>query len=62
VVEARSDAQPSTGQVNLNLDGANVEFLIADAVESARVTFIPRPGYGPAAETVAGQCQETVAF
>lgn len=62
-VGARSSAQPSgTGVVNLALTGASVIFLIADAVTSARVTFIPRPGFGPAADTVAGECQETVTF
>lgn len=60
-VALRSDAQPTgSAIVNLNLDGANVEFLIADAVTAADVVFIPRPGFGPDADTVAGQMQAPV--
>jgi hypothetical protein len=54
-IVARDDAQPLTAECRLNDDGANVEFLIADAVESARLTFIARPGFGPQADTVAAQ-------
>lgn len=61
-IVARGDAQPLTGECRLNLDGENVEFLIADAVTAARVTFIPRPGFGPADDTVAGQMDDTVNF
>lgn len=43
----------ATTQAALQPDGATVEFLIADAVTSARLTFIPMPGVGPTPESVA---------
>lgn len=61
-IVARDDAQPLTGECRLNDDGANVEFLIADAVTSARLTFIARPGFGPQRDTVAAQMDEVGAL
>jgi hypothetical protein len=44
---------PITKQAALSAAGAFVQFLIADAVRSARVTFIPMPGFGPTPDSVA---------
>lgn len=38
---------PASGQAALSANGENVQFLIADAVTSARLTYIPQPGFGP---------------
>jgi len=43
----------ATTQAALQPDGETVEFLIADAVTSARLTYVPQPGFGPTPETVA---------
>lgn len=43
----------ATTQAALQPNGETVEFLIADAVTSARVTFTPQPGFGPTPESVA---------
>lgn len=52
----------AAGEAALQLDGATVEFLIADAVTSARLKFVPQPGFGPAADSIAGQVDDTINF
>lgn len=43
----------ATTQAALQPDGETVEFLIADAVTSARLVFVPQPGFGPTPASVA---------
>jgi hypothetical protein len=43
----------ATTQAALQPNGETVEFLIADAVTSARLMFVPQPGFGPTPLSVA---------
>ncbi|HHH29039.1 MAG TPA: hypothetical protein ENK57_11945 [Polyangiaceae bacterium] len=45
----------ASGQAALQPNGETVEFLIADAVTSARLTYMPQPGFGPTPESVASK-------
>lgn len=53
---------PATGEAALAASGAAVQFLIADAVTRATITFLPVPGVGPAPKSVAAKMDDTVAL
>ena len=56
-VQTRGSGQAglASAQAALTANGESVEFLIADAVSSARVSFLPQPGFGPTPESVAAK-------
>lgn len=52
----------ATTQCALQADGETVEFDIGDSITSARLTFIPQPGYGPTPVSVARKMENDVNF